>query len=142
MAETHVLTALQAKHRRIKGLIIKLESEESGLRADLASVEHVIRLFQQDWQDDSTAIVPRKPCRWDRRGDGVKTALAVLRDATEPMTAREIALAVWERTKVPMPPKNEFYRITSAFNMAMARRVGKGVIRHEGKPVRWSVKRR
>jgi hypothetical protein len=142
MAETHVLSALQAKHRRIKGRITALESEASDLRVDLASVEHVIRLFQQDWRDENGSIAPRKPCRWDRRGEGIKTALAVLREATEPMTAREIALAVWERTKVPMPPKEEFYRITSTFNMALSRRIGKGVIRHEGKPMRWSIERR
>jgi hypothetical protein len=65
----------------------------------------------------------------------------VLREATHPMTAREIALAVWERTKIPMPPKEEFYRITSTFNMALSRRIGKGVARHEGKPLRWSLTR-
>ena len=80
MAETHVLSALQAKHRRIKGQITSLESDVADLRTDLASVEHVIRLFQQDWRDENGSIAPRKPCRWDRRGEGIKTALAVLRE--------------------------------------------------------------
>lgn len=139
MAEPHVISALQAKHRRVKGLILALDAQATQLRIDLDHIEHVIRLFQEHWRDDNDAVAPRKPSRWDKRGQGIKTALTVLRETSEPMSAREIALAVWERTGLPVPAKQELYRISATFNMALSRRVGKGVVMVEGVPKRWFI---
>ena len=141
MAETHVPSALKAKHGHVKGQIVALDAQATQLRIDLDHIEHVIRMFQQDWRASNDAVAPRKPSRWDRRGQGVKTALAVLREASEPMTAREIVLAVWVRTGLPVLAKQELYRITSTFNTALARRVGKGVVMIEGTPKRWTILR-
>jgi hypothetical protein len=138
MAEPHVISALQAKHSRVKGQIVALETQATQLRIDLDHIEAVFRMFQQDWRaDNADAVAPRKPSRWDKRGQGIKTALAVLREASEPMTAREIVLAVWDRTGLPVPAKQELYRISSTFNTALKRRVGKGVVMVEGRPKRW-----
>lgn len=141
MAEPHVLSALQAKHRRVKGQIVALEAQATQLRIDLDHIEHVIRMFQADWRDDNDAVAPRKPSRWDKRGQGIRTALTVLREAREPMSAREIVLAVWERTGLPVPAKQELYRISATFNMALSRRVGKGVVMVDGVPKRWLLSR-
>ena len=141
MAETHVLSALKSKHGHVKGQIVALDAQAAQLRIDLDHIEHVVRMFQKDWRASNNAVAPRKPSRWDRRGQGIKTALAVLREASEPMTAREIVLAVWARTGLPIPAKQELYRITSTFNTALARRVGQGVVMVEGKPKpkRWFI---
>ena len=139
MAETHVLSALKAKHGHVKGQIVALDGQAAQLRIDIDHIEHVIRMFQQDWRANNDAVAPRKPSRWDKRGQGIKTALAVLREASEPMTAREIVLAVWARTGLPVPAKQELYRITSTFNTALGRRVGKGVVMIEGTPKRWVI---
>ncbi len=139
MAEPHVLSALQAKHRRVKGQIVALDTQSTQLRIDLDHIEHVIRMFQEDWRDDNEAVAPRKPSRWDKRGQGIKTALTVLREASEPVTGREIVLAVWARTGLPVPAKKELYRISSTFNAALGRRVGKGVVMVEGMPKRWHL---
>ena len=141
MSETHVLSALKAKHGHVKGQIVALDAQATQLRIDLDHIEHVIRMFQQDWRANDAAVAPRKPSRWDKRGQGIKTALEVLREAREPMTAREIVLAVWARTGLPIPSKQELYRITSTFNSALGRRVGKGVVMIEGRPKRWMVSR-
>jgi hypothetical protein len=129
MAELHVLSALQARYRRVKGEIVALDGRAAKLRTDLAHIEAVIRMFQDDWRaENAEAIAPRKPSRWNRKGQGIQTALSVLRQATAPMTAREIVLA-----------KQELYRITSTFNMALSRRVGQGVVMVDGKPKRWAL---
>ena len=140
MAEPHVLSALKAKHGHVKGQIVALDAQATQLRIDLDHIEHVIRMFQQDWRANNDAVAPRKPSRWDKRGQGIKTALAVLREAREPMMAREIVLAVWADTGLPVPAKQELYRITSTFNMALGRRVGKGMVMVEGLPRRWEIK--
>lgn len=140
MAEPQVLYALKAKHSRVKGQIVALDKQATQLRIDLDHIENVIRMFQADWRaDNADTVAPRKPSRWDKRGQGIKTALTVLREASEPMTAREIVLAVWARTGLPVPAKQELYRISSTFNAALRRRAGKGVVMVEGKPVRWSL---
>jgi hypothetical protein len=140
MAETHVISALNAKYVRIKGQIITKERELEGLRIDLVHVEETIRLFKNDWDDaDRLAVAPRKPSRWLRRGQGIRTALDVLREASTPLTAREIALAVMDRLQQPKPSADALERQASTFNGLLRRRIGKGIVRHDGTPWRWSL---
>jgi hypothetical protein len=142
MAETHVMSALQGKYRRVMGQIAALDEQADKLRTDLDHIEAVIRMFQEDWRaENATAVMPYKPSRWRKHGYGVRTALSVLREATEPMTGREIALAVCARAGMPAPAKKELYTITSPLNMALGRRVGRGVERIEGRPKKFSVVR-
>ena len=141
MAEPHVLTALQDKYRRVKGQIATLDAQATHLRIDLDHIEHVIRLFQQDWRADNAAIVPRKPSRWQKRGQGIQTALAVLRDAAEPMAVREIVLAVCDRLGQPVPTKDELRLQVSTIGARIKQSEGKGVVRYDGKPFRWSIDR-
>ena len=75
MAETHVLSALNAKHGHIKGQIVALDAQATQLRIDLDHIEHVIRMFQQDWRANNDAVAPRKPSRWDKRGQGIRQPL-------------------------------------------------------------------
>lgn len=142
MAEPHVISALNAKYVRIKGQIISKERELEGLRIDLGHVEETIRLFKDDWRDaDMPAVAPRKPSRWSRRGQGIRTALDVLNEASQPMTAWEIAIAVMDRLQQPEPTADTLARQASTFNGLLRRRIGKGVVRHDGKPWRWSLMR-
>jgi hypothetical protein len=140
MANTHVLTSLQSKYRRVKGQITALDTQAAQLRLDLDHIEHVIRLFQQDWRADNATIAPRKPSRWQKRGQGIQTALAVLRDASEPMTVREIVLAVCDRLGQPVPTKDELRLQVSTIGARITQSEGKSVFRHSGKPCRWSIK--
>ena len=71
----------------------------------------------------------------------MRAALDVLREATEPMTAHELAVAVLERLDMPIPPYPDLRRIMASFNGALARKEGKGIVCYPGKPKRWAVKR-
>jgi hypothetical protein len=142
MAQSPVIYALQDKYRRVKGQIDALDSQAGQLRIDLDRIEHVIRLFQQDWRNETTAIVPRKPSRWQRRGEGIQTMLAVLQDASEPMTAREIVLSVYERLGHPMPCQDEIRTQISIFSAQLRRRIGHGVVLIDGRPMRWMLEGR
>lgn len=140
MAQSPVLYALFDKYERTKGLLRHHEAQCADLSAALVHLEATIRMFRADWTDDEAhPTAPYKPSRWLKRGQGIQTALAVLREATAPMTAREIALAVAERLGRPEPPEREIRAMASAFNQNLAKRIGKGVVRSEGKPWRWSL---
>ena len=94
MADTHVLAALTRKYAAMLGELRQCVGRSEKLRADLAHVEATIRLFREDWDAAGVrATRPRLAYRWNRYGQGVTTALDVLRDAAEPMTARELAVA-------------------------------------------------
>ena len=104
MAETHVLTALHAKYRQIKGELASLDNQCEKLRSDMTHLEQTISLFAHDWSGDEAAPKrPYRPSRWAKRGQGLQTALAVLREAPAPMSAREIIVEVTKRLDMPLP---------------------------------------
>jgi hypothetical protein len=142
MAETHVLTALYRKYALVMGEVRKAQQQAEKHHADLEHIEAVIRLFNPNWTNDG--IKPRKahkPSRWSKRGAGMQTGLEVLRDATEPLTTRQIVVQSLERQKLPEPHYDDLKRIMASFNSALTNRAGRGVILHDGHPKRWSIDR-
>jgi hypothetical protein len=143
MAEPHVLTALYDKYATVMGELRKCECEAEKRRADLAHIEATIKLFKPDWTGDG--IKPHKahkPSRWHGRGAGMRTTLAILRDATEPLTTREIVVRVLERHNMPDPHYDEVKLICASFNSALRNRIGRGVMLVDGHPKRWVIEGR
>jgi hypothetical protein len=140
MAELHVLTALYDKYAGVMGELHRCESESEKHRASLASIEATIKLFKPDWTGDG--IKPRKAhraSRWPKGSGGMRTALTILREATEPLTTREIVVRVLERHKMPEPHYDEVKLICASFNGALRNRIGRGVVIVEGFPKQWVV---
>lgn len=140
MAEPHVLTALNAKYARISGELGKLNNRADKLRIDMAHIEATIRLFRADWSGDGVApIQPMKPSRWHGRGTGLQTALTVMREAGQPMTARQIAEKALAKHGIGLPDAKTLSAVSGSLAASLERRVGKGVVMHGGKPRRWAV---
>ena len=140
MAQSPVLYALHDKYRQIKGELTALDNQSEKLRADMMNLEKTIMLFANDWSgDDLKGRKPNRPSRWAKRGLGQQTALALLREATAPMSSREIVIAITERLDMPMPVPKILYQQSASMNTQLSTRIGKGVVRHEGKPIRWSI---
>jgi hypothetical protein len=91
MTETHVLSALKRQYGRTLGSVAR--GEDRG--GDVAHLAAVIRMFNPD-EDLSAIRAIRSNIRHrrDRKGAWTTRALAVLREAAEPMTTREIARCV------------------------------------------------
>jgi hypothetical protein len=140
MAQSPVLHALHNKYRHIKGELASLDNQCEKLRADMMHLEHTIMLFANDWSgDDLTGKKPHRPSRWSSRGQGIRTALVILREAAAPMSGRDIVIAVTRRLDMPLPVPKILYQQSASMNTQLTTRVGKGVVRHEGKPIRWSL---
>ncbi|MEQ1726076.1 MAG: hypothetical protein ABL882_09145 [Sphingopyxis sp.] len=142
MAEPHVLTALYAKYATVMGALRQCEGQADKHLADLAHIAATIHLFNPDWT--GAGIKPRrahKPSRWPRRGAGMKTALTVLRQATGPLSTREIVVRVLAHHKMAEPDYDELKRICASFNSALTNRVGRGVTLVDGHPKRWALDR-
>lgn len=142
MADPHVITALNAKYARLTGELRKLTRQADQVRADIAHVEATIRLFRADWDEDQVKpIGPIKPSRWSRRGQGIRTALDVLREANAPMTTREIATRALAAHGIVMPNGKALSAVAGTLAACLERRAGKGVTMIEGRPKRWKLAR-
>jgi hypothetical protein len=142
MAELHVLTALHARYAETMGALRQSEREAERLRGDLAHIEAVIRLYRPEWSGDR--IKPRRtysPSRWGGKGEGMRTAMAVLREASEPLTARQIVVLVLERLGHAEPSSGELNLIAGSFNSSLRNRIGRGVRLIDGYPKRWEIER-
>lgn len=73
------------------------------------------------------------------RGAGMRTALAILRDAPEPLTTRQIVVMVFDRLNMPEPDCDDLKLICCSLNSALRNKAARGgVAMVEGRPV-WSA---
>lgn len=84
-------------HRR-SGLAGEIERAQNQLRQMIADLEHLDKtLLMFDPGHKIEGIKPkqfRAPSEWSKRGEMKRRVLEVLRDATQPLTSRDIALAL------------------------------------------------
>ena len=141
MADPHVITALVAKYAELQGELRANEQEADRLRAEIAHVEATIRIFRHD--ADLSLIAPRMPrnrSQWFRKGQCAQAALDVLRRATAPMSAREVALQVLKERGITDANGRSLKFLTSTVYGTLARRKDGLVALHaNGFPKRWSL---
>ena len=88
------------------------------------------------------AVKRRKPNPWFKRGTVYRRAVDVLRTATEPLTAREIAERVLAAAKIERPNKEALADLIGTVLASLRNHQGKGVERmNEGSPARWGLSR-
>jgi hypothetical protein len=91
MSELSIVSSLREKRSEVAGILEGLERQVDARRADLAHLDATIGLF-----DPNEILVAVRPARrrryndWFRHGECRRKIHDVLRDATEPMTTREI----------------------------------------------------
>jgi hypothetical protein len=143
MAELHVLSALFDKYAEILGRLKQCERQANSHSQSLAHIEAVIRLYRPEWTgDDVKARKPHRPPRWPNRGAGMRTALTILREATEPLTTREIVVRVLEIHNMSELEYDEIKLICASFNSALLNKAGRnGLELIEGYPKRWRLSR-
>ena len=92
MTETHVISALVRKRAELAGDIENGQKAVTRMIAELESVDATIRLFDPAYRVE--AIKPkafRPPADWSKRGEMTRVILDILRQASEPITSRDIA---------------------------------------------------
>lgn len=140
MNEPHIAALLREKYADMLGVLKKIEAEAAVVEKHLASMEATIRLFDSTftgWQVEPR--IKRKPSRWKVRGGGFKLAVEVMREAGEPLTTREIALAMMKRAGMRSTDQRLVQQIAATVRGSLDKRAGKGLIRHEGPIIRWSI---
>ncbi len=96
MAESHALSALVRKRAELAGEIEKLDERRAALRAHIANLDAVLRLFC--YRGDPAEIKPKRKRRWMfRRGELQRMVLDIERQATKPLHKDDIAAEVLTR---------------------------------------------
>ena len=102
MAEAHVIYALRDKRSELAGMVNRLEQELVGHRASLTHLDATMRLFDPDLRPEE--IRPRHQRArnaWFRPGECRRLIYDVLRNASQPLPAREVAEQVMDAKAIP-----------------------------------------
>ena len=96
MAEPHVISALKTKRAELSGEMQKLDERRIALKAHIANIDAVLRLFC--YAGDPAKIKPKRKKQWlFRRGELKRMVLDIEREAKEPLHKEQIALEVLNR---------------------------------------------
>jgi hypothetical protein len=143
MAGTHVISALVDKRARLDGEIKSRRFQIMRLEAEMAHVDAVIRMFNPSY-DISKIATKRsfgKNPAGTKKGDGVRMALTVLREASEPLTTNEIAARVLAKLGKPETPEALAMLATNIKGNFSRRRDGAVQLDATSYPGRWTMGR-
>ena len=102
MSESSVLSSLRGKRSGYDGNPCKPQHEAAARRADLEHLDATIGLFDPDTVPVAVQRLQQEPRNdWFRPGECQRTMHDVLREATDPMTTREIVERIMAASHLP-----------------------------------------
>ena len=129
MAEPHVITALVRKRAELAG---DIENAHEALRKmihDLETVDATLLMFDPDYKVES--IKPkafRPPKDWSNRGQMTRICLSILRQASEPLTSRDIAVQLLIERALDRDDQRLLRLMTKRVGVALRGQRDKGVV--------------
>lgn len=141
----YVLTGLVKRPATVTGEIEELHERLKTLLADLESLDATILQFDPTHKVE--AIRPRAlrpPKDWANRGQMSRIVPNILRQATEPMTSRDIALELLVARALDKRDQKLLRLITKRVGVALRTQRKNGVVRAEQGPgqfVLWEIRK-
>jgi hypothetical protein len=136
------LCALRRLHAEIGGKIIDDRKNAKRLYGDNRHVAAVIRMFSPDY--DVKAIAARQRYKvnaWFKRGTLFRSALDVMRCASEPLTVRQIVEHILAAKGITNARTDQVRGLQCAVLASLRNRKGKSIQTvGEGAPARWRLK--
>lgn len=126
----YVLTGLVKRRAELTGEIEALHTKLSQMLADLENLDATILQF--DPSHPIEAIRPkafRPPKDWSNRGQMSRVVLSILRQASEPLTSRDIALELLVSRALDRSDQKLLRLMTKRVSVALRTQRDKGVIR-------------
>ncbi len=121
---------------------LEIERRKQKMLADLRAMASAIRQFEPDWDHEAVKPILTRP-RHRKFGDGAKATYRVLRKATEPMSMWSIAKALVGELGITETSEQTLQQLSSVAYGNCRRGLERGMIeRHEGRPIKWSLKAR
>jgi hypothetical protein len=139
---SQTLCALRRLHAKIGGKIIDNRKNAKRLGEDKRHVAAVIKMFSPGY--DVKAIAARRTYKsnpWFKRGTLFRTALDVMRGASDPLTVAEIVDRMIAAKGVTSARTGQVRGMQSAVLASLRNREGKGRVQTvgEGIPTRWKL---
>ena len=140
MAEPHVIGALRNKRAELAGMLRQLEQQLAQQRANLAHVDATMQLFDPDIRPkDIRPKQPRARNAWFRPGECLRLIYDQLREATQPVTTRELAERIMRVKAIPAADNDRRERIQKTL-LASLNRAKQTIARVEtAGVVRWRL---
>src|SRR5256885_15896737 len=85
------IQTLERLHAELGGKILENKQEHESLAEQMRHVEAVIKMLDPSYSLRAISVKRRRPNAWFKRCSVYRRAVDVLRTATEPLTAKEIA---------------------------------------------------
>ena len=123
MAELHVIGALRNKRAELAGVLRRLEQQLGHQRANLAHLDATMRLFNPNFRpNDVRPKQPQARNAWFRPGECLRLIYDELREATQPLTTRELAERIMRLKAIPAGDDQRFERIQKTLMWTARRR--------------------
>ncbi|MEX0851813.1 MAG: hypothetical protein WD036_00805 [Bauldia sp.] len=143
--DTFVLSGLVKKRAQLAGDIENAQTDLQRMIRDLENLHATIRLFDADY--DIPAIKPksfRPPDNWSKRGEMTRIILNVLRQASEPLTTRDVAFQVMAERALDTGDVRLLRLMTKRCGVALRYQRDKGLVRSAQGPCQyhtWEIAR-
>jgi hypothetical protein len=103
MAELHVIGALRNKRAELAGTLRQLEQQLARERTNLAHLDATMRLFDPNIRPKDIRPRQRRTHNaWFRHGECLRLIYDELREATQPVTTRELAERIMRVKAIPV----------------------------------------
>ncbi len=141
----YVLTDLVKRRAELTGEIERIHLQLCNAVDDLENLDKTIRQFAPDFQVET--IHPkafRPPADWANRGQMSRVILSILRQASEPMTTRDIALELLITRALDQSDLRLLKLMTKRVGVALRGQRDNGAVRAAqgpGQMVLWEVAR-
>jgi hypothetical protein len=107
MGELHVIGALRNKRAELAGTLRQLEQQLVQQRANLTHLDATLRLFDPTIQPKDIRPKRSRACNaWFRPGECLRLIYDELREATQPVTTRELAERIMRVKAMPVADNN------------------------------------
>jgi hypothetical protein len=128
-------------HADIGGRLLENKKEAAKLAASMLAVEHVIKLFNPDFNARTISARRRQKTNpWFKRGTLFREALDVLRKATGPLTVAEITAGVLTAKGIRDATDQQRRGVEAGIRSCLETNAGKTVQRvGDGVPKRWQI---
>jgi hypothetical protein len=139
IASKQAIFTLTQLHAELAGKFAENRNAGVKIKTAMMQVETVVQMLQPSFDVRSISAKRRnKSNPWFKRGTLFRSAIDVLRRATAPMTARQIADALIAG-KAPQATRKQAIDLLAAILVALRKRNGLTVV-GEGAPARWRLK--
>jgi len=140
VAEPHVIAALVKKRAELAGEIEATHERLRQMVADLENLDATLRLFDPDIKAET--IKPkafRPPADWSRRGEMSRIVLSILRQASEPLTTRDIAIQLLIERAMDRSDQRLLRLMTKRVGVALRGQRERGYVSAEQGPGQYMV---